>query len=68
MGNPVEQDRTFPIQNVIQFGRALVIMLARPVDVYGVGPGGHVGVLPADEQVPPPTRAALARRLSFVAN
>ena len=62
----VEEDRAFAFEDVIEFRGDLVVVQAGSVDVDGVGPGGDVGVLPADEQVPPAARAPLARSRFFV--
>jgi hypothetical protein len=63
---PIEDDRPLAFEHVIKFGRSLVIMLPCAVDVHGMYPGGHVMVLPADQQVAPAAGAALPGGLTFV--
>src|SRR5262249_47045330 len=56
------------VKNVVQLGGGFMIVLACPVDVHGMCPGGDVAILPADKQITPATSAALARRLALVSN
>jgi hypothetical protein len=66
MFHTVQQDRAFAVKNVVQLGRALVVMLAGAVNVHCMRPGGDVGVLPTYEQIAPAAGAALSGRFAFV--
>src|SRR5262249_8523485 len=62
MLDAVQHDGPRAVEDVVEFGGPLVIMLAGAVDVHGVRPGSHVLVLPADQQVAPAAGTALPGR------
>ena len=70
MLNPPHGDRSRPGQNVIQFGRTLVKVRARAVDVDRVRPGRWelLGIFATDQSVPPAARTSLARGIPFVSH
>src|SRR5262245_13131620 len=55
----VEEDRPFAVEHVVKFRGDFVIVLFGAVNIDGVRPGGDVVILPAHQQVPPATSAAL---------
>ena len=57
----------FPLQDVVQLGAVAMIVLAGPVDVDGVGPGGYPAVVfAADQAVAKAASAWLPRHLACV--
>ena len=64
--DPIEHDHAVAFQDVVKLSRALVVMLARTVDVDCVRPGGDAGIFLADQPISLAARAPLTRRLPLM--